>query len=492
MMPILLLLLLALISQLEHWPPPDLLGNAGSLLVALFVLGGIWLVGHVFTSYVCRLLRRKPDEVRRIVRRVHSWETIYLASLVVLYFLTLYFSGLGYWIRQIWFNELALVTPLFMALACSWARFYALEKTAHDIEEEGEKGRTGEPENGRAEPREGPDTSHQPAPHGARLAHSPLASPFISRWGYVVLQARFNLMFIVPPLLLLPVFRTISWLVPETDENGFFLALFSVVFLGLTMLSIPWLLRFFLGLKPLPRGPMREQLEAVARRLSFRCSDILVWHTHRSSANAMVTGLLPWGRFIVLTDRLLNDLSTEEVEAVVGHEIGHVKHHHMYCFAVFLMISVFALGLLFGPKKLLLSDNDNVPLFLGDYVQELLVVLGKLSAVAAYLYFVFGWLSRSCERQADLFGACAVSAEAFVSALEKVAYLNGIPREHPGWFSSWRHPPIARRVEFVIEMEQHPELAKRFHRRLSLVKWSMTAALVGILGLTAWLGNVVR
>ena len=79
-----------------------------------------------------------------------------------------------------------------------------------------------------------------------------------------------------------------------------------------------------------------------------------------------------------------------------------------------------------------------------------------------------------------------VRAFAMLGALEKVARLNGMPRENPGWYSSWRHPPIARRVDFVREMELSPNLARRFHRRIGLVKWSMTAVLVVVILAQIW------
>jgi STE24 endopeptidase len=72
----------------------------------------------------------------------------------------------------------------------------------------------------------------------------------------------------------------------------------------------------------------------------------------------------------------------------------------------------------------------------------------------------------------------------FISALEKVAWLNGISRDRPGWLSSWQHSTIARRVEFLEKMEADPELAARFQRRVGLVKWGLIVALtVGLLAL---------
>ena len=86
-------------------------------------------------------------------------------------------------------------------------------------------------------------------------------------------------------------------------------------------------------------------------------------------------------------------------------------------------------------------------------------ILGTVLATGLYLFFVFGYLARRCERQADLYGCGAASREAFMAALEKVARINGIPRDHPGWFSRWLHPTIGQRIDFLERAgnASHPE-----------------------------------
>jgi hypothetical protein len=61
--------------------------------------------------------------------------------------------------------------------------------------------------------------------------------------------------------------------------------------------------------------------------------------------------------------------------------------------------------------------------------------------------------------------------------LEKVARLNGISRDRPGWLSSWQHSTIARRVAFLQQMCADPTLETHFQRRVWLLKWSMLCSL---------------
>jgi STE24 endopeptidase len=124
-------------------------------------------------------------------------------------------------------------------------------------------------------------------------------------------------------------------------------------------------------------------------------------------------------------------------------------------------------------------------------VLEELLLLGLLLVEIVVL---FGFISRRCERQADVDGCRAVSCtdrwcaehdetagpaadgrglcvtgiRTFISALEKVAYLNGISRERPGWLSSWQHSTIAKRVRFLERLiaDPHEETKLTFSVRL--------------------------
>jgi len=182
---------------------------------------------------------------------------------------------------------------------------------------------------------------------------------------------------------------------------------------------------------------------------------------------------------------------------VFGHEVGHVKHQHMLYYLVFLLASVFVLG-------------NIAPTYLNGLLEALnvdercdLAVLPVVTALGAYIFLVFGFLSRRCERQADIYGCRAVSCQravcdghvnghplpqgagglcptgihTFIQALEKVALLNGISRDKPGFLQSWQHSTIARRVNFLQSLLIDPKAERRFQRRVFLVKCAFLAFL---------------
>jgi STE24 endopeptidase len=229
-------------------------------------------------------------------------------------------------------------------------------------------------------------------------------------------------------------------------------------------------------------------------------------------ANAMVIGVLPWPRYVVFTDRFLEEFNGDEMEAVFGHEVGHIKHHHMPYYLGFFILSMavmlyaclYASSLWPG-----LGGSSPGAMLDGLPLNDAWIPAGA-AALLAYMFLVFGFLSRRCERQADVYGCRAVSCgrgdcaghedgdplaprsnglcptgiRTFIYALEKVASVNGMSRVRPGFLQSWQHGSIARRVAFLYGLLKDPLAERRFQRRVALVKWGMVvvlgAALAGL------------
>jgi Zn-dependent protease with chaperone function len=463
-MAFLLLLILTLICLQGDWPKPAWLDPVTGIVVTWAGVAVLVGAAGLMAQRLRRRLAIDPGNRSAVLRRFGKFRRYQGYALLAFYLVALYAAGWGWAVKEtIWRAaglvpgmELLILAPFLVGLILSWAVFYGMERVAH--------------------------------------ATAPLAGdaePFPGRWAYVFLQLRHNLLLVFPPLVLLIVQQTVFWLCPSLQSERLF-PLFAVALLAGIFIGIPLVLRVLLGLKPLPEGPLRDRLLATARRLKFRCNDILLWRTRNAMANAMVTGPLPLLRYVVLTDRLVQDMAPEEVEAVFGHEVGHVKHQHMLFYFGFLVASLVVVA---GMVKVLQEESANflaerapeVNAWLQDY--EFLGVLPMLALVGTYVFVVFGFLSRRCERQADIYGCRTVSPQVFIEALEKVARLNGISRDRPGWLSSWQHSTIARRVAFLQQMCFDPTLEPRFQRRVWLIKWSMLATLgLCVTTLVYWLG----
>ena len=289
---------------------------------------------------------------------------------------------------------------------------------------------------------------------------------------------------------------------PSTAASPWDQPLGLIVMGVLVLLAAPALIRLAWPTRPLPPGPLRSRLEHVADRVGFRCTDILVWDTSGLLVNAGVTGSLPWFRYVFLTGTLIEELNPHEVSAVFGHEIGHIAHRHLVYFGFFVLASLGVLALASGainqvlailPLPETLSPGTN-----GSLVLEACLTL---LVIGAYFFFVFGYLSRRFEGQADVFGCkvvscgqldcpphsdldgplarnspigerppmplCPVGIRIFIIALENVAKRNGMkPR---AW--SWRHGSIVRRIAFLEGLIQSPDAERRFQLKVRRMRW---------------------
>lgn len=462
-MPFIYLLLFALICLQARWPaPPSWLTPAGSgILVGAVVLTS-WLTAALMAQVTCWQMSVHPERRGILLRRYSRWRRNHFIGLLAGYLGVLYLLGWGFSLTEFWNEwlpvigvnspeilpgkEIALLAPFFAALILSWERFYVIEKTAYELTHEDDR--------------------------------------YLPRWSYLLLQLRHQLLLVMPPIILLLLQQVLFTVFPDWDKDSYLPAIIATVLMVVSFLAMPLLLRAFLGLKPLPAGPLRDRLELTAKRLRFGYSDVLVWNTRHLVANALVTGFIPWVRYIVLTDRLIDELTPEEIEAVFGHEVGHIKHHHLLFYLAFFLTSFIFLGLFWEAMKEWLKQPQIMGYLqavpgLGDDHQEIKDTLksfsgfGKLGLLASYTLLVFGFFSRRCERQADLYGAKTVSTDAFISALEKVAAVNGIPRDRStNWLLSWQHPTIAQRVEFLENMRDHPARLPAFHRGIFVMQWA--------------------
>ena len=138
--------------------------------------------------------------------------------------------------------------------------------------------------------------------------------------------------FLLAVLLGYPLLVLVLALVECTGPNWWlWAAAVFVVFRFVLLLIAPAIIMpLFNKFTPLPEGPLRERLFALAHRTDFPTRSIEVMDGSKRSrhSNAFFTG---FGRFrkIVLFDMLIAQLSEPELESVVAHEIGHYKKRHV-------------------------------------------------------------------------------------------------------------------------------------------------------------------
>jgi STE24 endopeptidase len=228
----------------------------------------------------------------------------------------------------------------------------------------------------------------------------------------------------------------------------------------------------------MPRGALRERLSELCRRAGVRFRDIRIWETPGLYfLNAAVMGITWRVRYVVISRVLLEAMPQTQVEAVFAHELAHAKRHHI------------GLYLLFAADFMLLADVFDAlvagPLGRMAGLGDPWVTPGGIgvasAAFALYWGVGFGYLSRTFEREADLFGAeMTGNNDVSASALEAIAGLSGASPAA----RSWRHGSILSRVAFLRAAAADRAVKDRFVWRAMFLKVLLvTTAAVSLAGM---------
>ncbi|MCY1722383.1 M48 family metallopeptidase [Prolixibacteraceae bacterium Z1-6] len=208
---------------------------------------------------------------------------------------------------------------------------------------------------------------------------------------------------------------------------------------------------------PLEEGELRDAISAFSKKVGFKLDNIFVIDGSKRStkANAYFTGLGAKKR-IVLYDTLINDLSTEELVAVLAHEIGHNKKKHVVQGLLIGLLQTGVMLFIFG----LLINNSNLSQALGVDEPNFhigLVAFGVLYSPVSFFTGIFmNMLSRKNEYQADRFAAENYKPEALAGALKKLSVnnLSNLTPHKTYVFFHYSHPTLLQRLEFLKEFEK--------------------------------------
>ena len=248
----------------------------------------------------------------------------------------------------------------------------------------------------------------------------------------------------------------------------------------------PLLARFLLDVEPIPPGPLRDDLERVCRDHNVRVRRLLLWKTHGSMINAAVMGLFGRLRYILLTDALLESLTGRQLEAVMAHEIAHIRRHHMPWLLLSMLATVSPVLSLVLILQLTLTGTAGQT---GSSLWGAVAATGVAVCGAAAVIIVFGWVSRRFERQADAFAVrhingwsepdeiSAEATETVSGALEAIARLNAVATDRP----SWRHGSIAWRQAYLASIAGRSARALAIDRQVRWIKGVVAAVLAVVL-----------
>jgi STE24 endopeptidase len=280
-----------------------------------------------------------------------------------------------------------------------------------------------------------------------------------------VIEARFGFNRMTPALFLadlarhaalaavlgLPLLVLVLWLMQAMGERWWlWVWLAWMGFNLLVLLAYPsFIAPLFNKFSRLEDAALGGRIEALLARCGFRSNGLYVMDGSKRSAhgNAYFTGFGAAKR-IVFFDTLLSRLAPGEVEAVLAHELGHYRRHHVWKRVV--LLSVFSLALLWVLGRLI----DEPWFYAGLHAGAPGTATGLLLFVLVMPVFTFflqplaSLYSRRHEFEADAYAAAHASAAELVRALVKLykdnaATLTPDPL-HSAFYDS--HPPAATRI----------------------------------------------
>lgn len=241
------------------------------------------------------------------------------------------------------------------------------------------------------------------------------------------------------------------------QELGSWWWLASFVLLTLFQFSLvwiypTWIAPLFNKFKPLEGEDLKRSIEKLVENAGFKAKGVFVMDasTRSSHGNAYFTGFGKSKR-IVFFDTLLTKLENKEVEAILAHELGHLKLKHIPKSLVASVVLSFIGFWLMGK----LSDQEWF--YTGHFIKVVspgILFFLFMQALPLYTFWISpigAWISRRREFEADAYAAGETSGENLISGLLKLYQQNASPvvtdKIYSGFYHS--HPPALERIKHL-------------------------------------------
>ncbi len=227
------------------------------------------------------------------------------------------------------------------------------------------------------------------------------------------------------------------------------LFIFAVV-IAINMLYPTFRAMFFDKVKPLEDEELDSEIKRLMDATGFVSSGVFVSDASKRDArlNAYFGGFGKTKR-VVLFDTLLEKLSTKELLAVLGHELGHFAHGDIYKNIALVGGMLFVMFAIFGN----LPDSLYMEMGLSKEPYVIMILLMLFMPVLSFIMMpIMGVLSRHNEYKADRMGSelgGASGAIELANALRKLVTQNrSFPLSHPLYiFFHYTHPPVIERLK---------------------------------------------
>lgn len=239
-------------------------------------------------------------------------------------------------------------------------------------------------------------------------------------------KKRFALYYMV--VLAANIFGTFPFLLVKLFALGIFFAS-SIFFLPVAFSFFVSVIKQFSLHRSRVKIPLSMEIAELAKRIGVTITELAIVKAN----NAYVMG-----RSLVLGTGLLEKLSYDERQAVVAHELGHIKRRHIIIKGVFLG--------LFWAFLMWSWSNFRLPIIFSELVTQIILIVVLNVAGFAFLLLVLIPINWWAELDADKFAAKFVGKEHIKSALLKLVDADELKEP------SETHPSVAERVRHIDKL----------------------------------------
>ena len=248
-----------------------------------------------------------------------------------------------------------------------------------------------------------------------------------------------------------PLLLFVLWIMENSGTYWWVYVWFTwLTFSLLMMWAYPaFIAPIFNKFRTLENDELKTRIENLLARNGFKSNGIFVMDgsTRSTHGNAYFTGLGANKR-IVFFDTLIDELSYDEIEAVLAHELGHFKCNHIRK-RISLLAAIFFIGL--GILGWLINQawfyNGLGIEQMSTYIALLLFVMIS-PAFTFFLQPIFSFISRQHEFEADDFAAGQAQTENLITALVNLYRENANTLTPDPLYSAFHdsHPPAPIRI----------------------------------------------
>jgi len=318
----------------------------------------------------------------------------------------------------------------------------------------------------------------------------------LSRKNYVLSNISFSIP-VIMPWLFLSITSDIINILPFEAPKRILMStegqiIYFMFFLIIIAVLGPVLIQKFWGCHPLKFSPLRNRIEYLCRKANMRYRDIMVWPLFGGRMiTAGVMGLIRRFRYILITPALMRHLNPSEIDAVIAHEIGHIKKNHLFFYLIFfagyLVVAFTTLDLVlyaiiyaeavYG----FITSNSAAYATLSSIGFSLFMIIVFL----VYFRFIFGYFMRNFERQADLYAYTMMGdAQPLISTFKKITITSGQSPDRP----NWHHFSIRERIDYLRASENDKSWIHRHNIKIRI----SIAAYIAAIFLVGWTGYHVH